>query len=236
MLTRRAIFASTVALTVPLNAVGKKRKKSKPTPKSKTSKLKPDTPLPLMHDLAMHHRHGWRDEGAPIPDLVARYRAGEILQCICGSISAVGVQVLRDAGLPARSVGVITKQPFNSSEDGHVMLEVWDQGAWRLYDLDGNRRAVDGAGRGINLVAQVAAGTNRIWEAIANDPRAATDGTPDPSPSDQAALDERVFGTPWIATPAGGGVFHDASDRARMEGKGHTYVSKQVWQRLLGKP
>lgn len=234
MSTRRALLVSTLALACPLGVAGKRRKAQKAA-NAKPGKLKPDTPLPVMHDVAQHHRHGWRDEGDPIPDLVARYRAGDILQCICGSISAVGVQVLRDAGLSARVVGVVTQQPFNGT-DGHIMLEVWQQGSWRLYDLDGNRRAVDATGRGINLVAQVAAGVNRIWEPIASDPRSATDGTPDPSPAYQAALDQRVFGTPWIATPAGGGVFHDASDRSRVEGKGHTYVNKQVWQRLLGKP
>lgn len=234
MSTRRALLLATLALTCPLGGASKRRKAGK-SAKAKPGKLKADPPLPLMHDLAQHHRHGWRDEGDPIPDLVARYRAGEILECICGSISAVGVQVLRDAGLPARVVGVVTQQPFNGT-DGHIMLEVWLAGAWRLYDLDGNRRAVDAAGRGVGLIAQVAAGANRRWESIASDPRAATDGTPDPSPAYQAELDQRVFGTPWIVRPDGSMVFHDAADRARMEATGHVYVDKPAWQRLLGKP
>lgn len=244
MLSRRILFASPVALAFPVFAEGKKRKKqrkrsqqkrkqkAKAQPKPKVQpKPEADSMLPMMRDLALHHVHSWDQEGMPIPELVARYRAGETLLVICGSISRVGVQVLRDAGYYARLVGVVTKQPFDGNNDGHVMLEVWDRGGWRLYDLDGNRRAVDAALRGVSIIAQIEAGTGRWWQSIDNNPGTLIDTSPA-----QADLDQRVFGTPWIARPSGGGVFHDADDRARVEGKGHTYVGAKEWERLLMDP
>lgn len=242
MLARRVLLASALAVAIPAIAAGKKRKKPKKkarrTQKSKAQpKPKADSTLSIMRDLALHHVHSWDQEGMPIPELVAKYRAGETLLVICGSISAVGVQVLRDAGYHARVVGVVTQQPFNGT-DGHIMLEVWQQGGWRLYDIDGNRRAVDASGNGVNIISQVEAGANRLWEAIADDPRWPVAGeaaqAADPV---QAALDQRVFGTPWILLQSNHEAFHDATDRARLQSElGHVYVDAKTWKRLLGKP
>lgn len=246
MPSRRTVLSAPAALAAlahPAFAAGKnkKRKKSKSNRKSnKKSKSnrasQADSTLPILSDLAMHHVHSWRDEGRPIPELVAKYRAGEILHVICGSISAVGVQVLRDAGYQARVVGVVTQQPFNGV-DGHIMLEVWQQGAWRLYDIDGNRRAVDSALRGVSIVTQVEAGTSRLWQSIADDPRAAPEEDVDQEADwTQAALDQRVFGTPWILLESQNEAFHDDTDRTRLEAMGHVYLQKEVWHRLLAKP
>jgi hypothetical protein len=236
LLTRRTLLAAPVVLTFSTGVVdAKKRKSNKP----KKSKLKRDAPLPILTDLAMHHQHGWADEGKPISELVAMYRRGEIISCICGSISHTGVAILRDAGYAARVVGVVTQQPFNGN-DGHIMLEVWVAGAWRLYCLDWNRRAVDSKGRGVSLIDQVRAGAGRIWEPIAQDAHNAPDFDDVATPwSDWTLeqLDARVFGTPWIvlkddATEA----FHDATDRTRLEAMGHRYLNKKQWKRLTGKP
>jgi hypothetical protein len=250
MLSRRILLASPVALAFPDLVAGKNRKKrkkpkhhqnrkqkqkSKPKAKANQPQPQPDSTLPIMSDLALHHVHNWDQEGMPIPDLVALYRAGETLRTACGGVSRVGVQVLREAGYQARLVGVVTKQVFDGDGDGHIMLEVWDRGGWRLYDVDGNRRAVDAALHGVSLVTQVAAGASRLWQSIDHAPGASPASFRDTSPA-QAALDQRVFGTPWIQRPSGGGVFHDATDRARVEAKGHTYVEAEEWQRLLGEP
>ncbi len=240
MPSRRVLLAVPAALALPTLAAGKnknkKRKKSKSKPKPQPmTEPQADTALPILNDLALHHVHSWRDEGMPISDLVARYRAGEILHVICGSISAVGVQVLRDAGYQARVVGVVTKQPFNGA-DGHVMLEVWQPGGWRLYDIDGNRRAVNSVGWGVNIVTQVEAGANRLWASIADDPRWVAREVPLLEENEgQAALDQRVFGTPWIQKGRRQ-VFHDAADRKRLEAIGHTYVKAPDWNRLLAQP
>lgn len=239
MPSRRVLLAAPVALALPALADGKNRKRKKKSKRKQNAKAhstpQPDTTLPVLSDLALHHVHSWDQEGMPIPDLVARYRAGEVLRTACGGISRVGVRVLRDAGYQARLAGVVTKQAFDGDNDGHIMLEVWDQDGWRLYDLDGNRRAVDAALHGVNLVTQVAAGASRLWLAIDHDPGALPTSPIATSPA-QAALDQRVFGTPWIQRPSGGGVFHDATDRARVEAKGHTYVDEKEWEKLLGKP
>lgn len=238
MPSRRVLLAAPVALALPALAAGKNRKrkkKSKKKSRPQQPEPQPDTTLPALSDLALHHVHSWDQEGMPIPDLVARYRAGEVRRTACGGISRVGVRVLRDAGYQARLAGVVTYQPFDGDNDGHIMLEVWDQDGWRLYDIDGNRRAVDAALHGVNLVTQVESGTSRLWLAIDHAPGALPTSPIDTRPA-QAALDQRVFGTPWIQRPSGGGVFHDASDRARVEKKGHTYVDEKEWEKLLGKP
>lgn len=235
MLSRRILLAAPAALLLPTSVTGKNRKRKK-RHKKKTQQdqeLQPDATLPILRDLAQHHEHSWQDEGMAISKLVAKYRAGETLYVICGSVSRVGREVLQNAGYQARLVGVVTRQPFDGDNDSHVMLEVWQQNGWRLYDIDGNRRAIDSAGRGISVVAQVAAGASMLWEAI-DDP-SVVPGTPMETSPAQSALDLRVFNIPWIQRPGGGGVFHDA-DRARMTSKGHTYVSGKEWERLLRKP
>jgi hypothetical protein len=241
MLSRRLLLAAPAALVLPDFADGKgkhkhrKRKKHRKKRQRQTDQeLQPDSTLPILRDLAQHHVHSWEEEGMAISKLVVKYRAGETLYVICGSISRVGREVMQAAGYHARLVGVVTKEPFDGDSDSHVMLEVWDRDAWRLYDIDGNRRAIDSAGRGISVVAQVAAGPNMLWEAI-DDP-STVPGTPmDVSPA-QAALDQRVFDIPWIQRPSGGGVFNDASEKARMKSKGHTYVDDKEWKQLLGRP
>lgn len=236
-LSRRVLLAAPVALLLPAAAEGQKRKKSKRKSKSKPSPIpnpQADTTLPVLSDLARHHVHSWRDEVMEISKLTAKYRAGVTLYVICGSVSRVGVHVLHDARYQARLVGVVTREPFDGDNDSHVMLEVWHQNGWRLYDVDGNRRAIDAAGRGISVVAQVAAGPSMLWEAI-DDP-STIPGTPMETSPKQAALDQRVFDIPWMQRPSGGGVFNNASEKARMQSKGHTYVEAQEWKCLLGKP
>lgn len=243
MLSRRTLLAASVALALPAAAGGKTRKKPKHKRKAKRKAksvvlptLQADRTLPILRDLAEHHVHSWEQEGLPLPDLVAKYRAGETLHVICGSISAVGVQVLRDAGYQARVVGVVTKQPFDGDNDGHIMVEVWQPGGWRLYDIDGNRRAVNAAGWGVNVVTQVEAGANRMWQAIADDARGlAGDGPMLVNEAAQAALDQRVFGTPWIQVGKKQ-VFNDATDRKRLTARGHTFLKNRDWYRLLGNP
>jgi hypothetical protein len=243
MLSRRTLLAAPVALALPAAADGKKRKKPKHKQKSRRKQkpvvlptLQADTTLPILRDLALHHVHSWDQEGLPIPDLVAKYRAGETLHVICGSISAVAVQVLRAAGYQARVVGVVTKQPFDGDNDGHIMVEVWQPGGWRLYDIDGNRRAVNAAGWGVNIVTQVEAGANRLWEAIADGAYGLSgDGPMLVNDAAQAALDQRVFGTPWIQVGRKQ-VFNDASDRKRLTARGHTYLKNRDWNRLLVAP
>jgi hypothetical protein len=240
MLSRRLLLAAPAALALPTYVEGKTNRKKKKKQKQQQKKqqqeleLQPDATLPILRDLAQHHVHSWREEGMAISELVAKYRAGETLYVICGSISRVGQEVVQAAGYHARLVGVVTKEPFDGDSDGHIMLEVWDQDAWRLYDIDGNRRAIDSAGRGISVVAQVAAGENMLWEAI-DDP-GIVPGTPMEISPAQAALDQRVFNIPWIQRPSGGGVFNDASEKARMQSQGHTYVNDKEWKRLLGRP
>lgn len=241
--TRRLILIGLLGAIPAHQASAKKNKRTrkKANKVKRTNALNPkaDATLPLLRDLAMHHQHSLRDEGTPIPDLVARYRAGETLHCICGSVSAVGVHLLREAGYQARVVGVVTKQPF-VGDDGHIMLEVWQRGAWRLYDVDGNRRAVDSRRRGVSLVAQVAAGSNRRWEQIANDPLPAPDFVSTMPPDHPAywtpAWDQRLFGTPRIVFDGWKWGFHDAAERTRLEAAGHFWLGKKAWQRMLGKP
>jgi hypothetical protein len=241
MPSRRVLLSAPITLVFPALAAGKNKPRNRKGTHKKRKKatsdraLQRDTAQPLLSDLARHHVHSWDQEGMPIPELVAKYRAGEVLRTACGGVSRVGIQIMRDAGYSARLVGVVTYQAFDGDNDGHIMLEIWDQGAWRLYDVDGNRRAVDSTLHGVSIVTQVAASTSRLWLAIDHDPGAIPGSPVDTSPA-QAALDQRVFGTPWIQRPSGGGVFHDATDRSRVEKKGHTYVGAQEWKRLLGKP
>lgn len=235
MFTRRAFVLAPVCMALPFAADARKGKGKRKKGKDQT---KADSAIPLLRDLAAHHMHSVRDEGTPIADLVAQYRRGETLHVICGSISAVAAQLLREAGYDARVVGVQTREAFYG-DDGHIMVEVWDDGAWRLYDIDGNRRAVDSRGRGVSIVAQVAAGSGRLWESLANDPPTAPEFEPRPDdwlPLYSRAWDARVFGTPWLQQPDAWTVFQDDADRARMEAQGHRYVTEKAWQRLLGKP
>ncbi|HEX6022762.1 MAG TPA: transglutaminase domain-containing protein [Solirubrobacter sp.] len=126
----------------------------------------------ILRDLAANQTHSWIDDELALDEIVAKYEAGNRLYVTCGNVAEVGRRLLRAEGYTARVVQTITRHEFDYFNDGHLMLEVWLDNRWQLYDLDVNRRAVDAAGEGVSLVDQVAAAREgrALWQPIADDP------------------------------------------------------------------
>jgi hypothetical protein len=187
----------------------------------------------ILANLAAQHAHGNRDNLVPLDELEARLAAGERIEVTCTIISVLAQRRLRRARVPSRLVLTMTRGPYDDLDNGHTMIEVKVGDAWSVYDLDGNRRAVDSKGGGVSVV-DLCKSSSRRWQPIAYDP-----AFDDPKWAgslwsiNQAAWDDKVMGVPLIEH---GSLFafRDEADRARIEAYAPTYrfVSKKTWQKL----
>ena len=95
--------------------------------------------LAVISGFAWIQSHGYSDGGKPQAMLTeeATYRK---LSMACGHVSAWAAQILSDFGIPAHVIAAKTLEPPNGYNDGHVMIEVFndDWGKWVLYDIDCN--------------------------------------------------------------------------------------------------
>jgi hypothetical protein len=186
--------------------------------------------------------------------MFAKYYSGGKLYVTCGHVAEIGRQLVSAAGYPARVVQVITRDEFDYSNDGHLMLEVYADGRWQLYDLDSNVKAVDDQGRPQSLVEQVdAVRENRAhWQIIADDPLW-NENEPNQASlavaidvfSNPARFYRRVMGTPLLPKDPYGRInygtwFWDAGQMIRLQaysgGSSRTLASDAQWQQLNGPP
>jgi hypothetical protein len=213
------------------------------------------TPNQIMGHLAANQTHSWVDDNIGLTAMFRKYYAGERLYVTCGNVAEIGRQLLSAAGYKSRVVQVITKDPFDYVNDGHLMTEVFYEGRWQLYDADANVRAVNANGAGISLVEQVAAvkaGTAR-WETITTDPL-----WNDAEPNQQSlAIAKQVFGDPdaFYRHVMGvallpkdvygrinyyGTYFWDASQVTRLQaypgGSSRTLATDAIWSTLTAPP
>jgi hypothetical protein len=188
--------------------------------------------------LARDHVHGYAGDLVPLALLEAQVAAGERIVGSCGTIARLGQRALTRAGLTSRLVGSLTRDPY-TGDDGHIMLEVWNATGWHVYDLDGNRQAVDAAGHGIPIVGLCAA-RPRHWRILADDPLYILD---DPRWAEMTvawAADiegwyDHILGIPTIYDYRDW-WFHDDADRPKAESLGFRYATAEEWHALLGAP
>jgi hypothetical protein len=189
------------------------------------------TPDEILSHLAQDQTHSWVDDAIGFPAMMRLYAEGEHLYVTCGNAAEIGRELLYDAGYVGRVVQVITDGPFDYTNDGHLMLEVWLDGRWQLYDVDANVRAVDANGNGVALIDQVAAiqADTGQWQQIADDPLYNVN-EPDPNLlalaeqvfSDPAAFYLHVMGVALLpgnsdGTDNGPMLYHDPAEAAHLE-------------------
>ena len=92
----------------------------------------------LMEACSWLTRYGRADEiytPAQLTANVIRLRSAALR---CGPTVAWVRSICTTLGLQSRSVHLITSEPFNGFDDGHVAMEVMHNGAWRMFDIAGD--------------------------------------------------------------------------------------------------
>lgn len=89
----------------------------------------------FLHSISWHSTHGYRD------DLLDQEKLESIAKCdrlhlTCGSVSRYADNLLRQYGYKARSVVFLTLNAWNKYSNGHTLLEVKENGVWKLWDVD----------------------------------------------------------------------------------------------------
>ena len=165
----------------------------------------------------------------------------------CGMVSILGLRVAQRLGVPARLVGTFANQRNDMLDvpddtlESHAMLEVWEEGRWVVYDLDGNVRAVDQNSKGVG-VNDFAQGPRR-YDSLA------TDELYDPAESPYPAYErwlfanheawyDRVLGTVAVKPP--GWTVYFFTDPALKEQLGPTagyeWLEADRWRQLVDAP
>ena len=62
----------------------------------------------------------------------------QLLEVTCGTASRVSEVLLSQVGMQVRQVSFFTLEKWNSYDNGHTLLEIWDSNwnKWRLIDFD----------------------------------------------------------------------------------------------------
>lgn len=96
--------------------------------------------LDVMKFVAEHAEHGTRDNVYTPEQLVAKIQNGERVSVTCTTVSTMAKIILEQHGFQSRNVLTLTAGAWDGDNDGHSMLEVWDESnqKWTLFDLDNN--------------------------------------------------------------------------------------------------
>lgn len=99
-------------------------------------------PYPLLSAMSWHHLHGREDEGFFLtspPQLAQAAAAGlqHKWRLFCGYIADLAIWALTQPqfAFTTRHIQLRTTQPLNNINDGHIVIEVYFGGKWRLWDL-----------------------------------------------------------------------------------------------------
>jgi hypothetical protein len=181
--------------------------------------------------LASHQTHGFADDRlapnwAVMESII---QSGKRLFVSCGHIAELGRRQAAADGKRARLAMTVTREAWHG-DDGHVLLEVWNNGAWRTFDLDGNRRT--------NRSLIQLCGGQRDWTIIATD-------QPVKRPGEQVWWDtidawyDRVlqvplyYEDPYAELNQSQICFNDESMRGFLESRGYKWVDATRWQQLV---
>lgn len=91
----------------------------------------------LLSSIAWIHTHGNRDDGLPYFKLKEKAKHSKLF-LTCGYISKFTHEILNELGVKSRIANGCTLHNLTGYDDGHVMIEVFTDGKWILYDIDNN--------------------------------------------------------------------------------------------------
>ena len=91
----------------------------------------------LLSSIAWIYSHGNKDDEKSFGEILTKARNEKIF-ATCGTISNWSIQFLKDHGIKARIVAVLTLDEWNSYDNGHILIEVFREKLqkWVLYDVD----------------------------------------------------------------------------------------------------
>lgn len=233
-MNRRELVACMAVLGLQPSSISAGRKKPRPKQKKKrrnrgkraVSIAQVDAVLRPLAELMWH---GEDDEALSIGELEKLIAGGRRVTILCTDQAVLAVRALTRAGISARLINPFYAGPWGGESWGHTAIEVKAEGRWQVFDPTGNAQLVDGQGRGMDI--STACVTRPIsTRPFASDPLWAWDGAPD----DLSAYYERMFQIPVIRH-GDFWCFHDAANRARIEGIGRSWrmVSAKEWQKLI---
>lgn len=148
--------------------------------------------------------HGTRDKGLSNSTKTHRART-DWLRMTCGDQVSWIASHLTALEIPSRAISTVTMGKSDNYNDGHMMLEAWIGGGWRLYDVDWNRRFISAVtGQRINaadIAETVKAGTAQEVETVLGPRYDTTSGEVNPwlfssdydSPSQRRKWAERII-------------------------------------------
>lgn len=231
---RRVLVAGSLGVALmPVTGFAKSRNKKK-TQKKKSSKKTTNTVSvaevdAILSPLAEMMWHGLDDDNLSLDELEALIANGQRIIVQCSNQSMLGIRALGRAGIKARMINPLYNGAWNDAEGwGHTSMEVRVEGRWQVFDMTGNSQLVDSKGRGMDV--STACRIRPIQtRAFASDPL----WTLENAPPDLHAYYEKIFQIPVIEYELFW-RFHDASNRARIEGIDHSWhwADKKTWQKL----
>ena len=91
----------------------------------------------LLSSIAWIYSHGNNDDEKEYSEILQKAKSEKIF-ATCGTISNWSVQFLKEFGVKARIVAVLTLDDWNSYDNGHILVEVYREELkkWILYDVD----------------------------------------------------------------------------------------------------
>jgi hypothetical protein len=92
----------------------------------------------LLHSIALLFVHAsGKDNFLETEELIERCRF-RVLETTCGTTARVAKHILEIVGISCRVVSVFTMDDWNTYDNGHTLLEFWDQKfkKWALIDFD----------------------------------------------------------------------------------------------------
>ncbi|KFM18800.1 hypothetical protein AAA799P11_01009, partial [Marine Group I thaumarchaeote SCGC AAA799-P11] len=94
----------------------------------------------LLSGIAWIYSHGNSDNGKSTEEITKKSTKTKIF-ATCGGISNWIIEILNEKEVKSRVVSTLTLDKWNNYDNGHTMIEVYDEKLkkWVLYDLDNNR-------------------------------------------------------------------------------------------------
>ena len=89
----------------------------------------------FIHSLTWIHGHGYLDDRSNYNQSLSISNHRRIFMT-CGSIVQFANNLCNSLGIISRFILILTLDPWNSYNNGHSLLEVYDRGKWKLWDID----------------------------------------------------------------------------------------------------
>jgi hypothetical protein len=114
----------------------------------------------LISAICHNHIHGVADEGVEYQTMSNRGMQVR-WRLRCGVIAGMCAWLLPQVGVSSRVINVKTVGPLTGYDDGHLVLETYHSGAWRMWDLTNRCYWRDGTGKHLStaeFIAHIAGG------------------------------------------------------------------------------